>query len=57
MKVYRKEKWNSLTDLKEAIEKAGKEKIQSFNGFEIVTDTHIYGLAFGKVCVIVIKDT
>lgn len=57
MKVYRKEKWNSLTDLKEAIEKAGKEKIQSFNGFEIVTDTHIYRLAFGKVCVIVIKDT
>jgi hypothetical protein len=56
MKVYKKERWNSLNELKDAILREGKEEFISFNGYEIITNKHIYRLVAGTVCVTILED-
>jgi hypothetical protein len=46
-----KTKWNSLSDFKKFLEKETKETVVSFNGYELVTNTATYGLAFGQLTV------
>jgi len=47
MTDYTNRTWSSLSQLKEKIEKDGKEKIVEFNGLELVTNKFIYGLYAG----------
>jgi len=42
-----KKNWNSLTEVKNYIETKTSEKIESFNGWKLMTDKNIYTLAFG----------
>ena len=44
-----KTKWNSLSDFKHYLETNTSEEIVSFNGYELLTRTTKYGLAFGKL--------
>jgi len=37
--------WGSLTDLKKYLETKTKEKVKSFNGFELVTNKGLYTLS------------
>ena len=46
---HRTKKWNSLTDLKEYLERTKTEKIMSFSGIELVTDAGSYGLAMSEL--------
>lgn len=46
---YVNRSWNSLGQLKETIEADGSEKIVSFNGWQLITDKHSYGLSLGKL--------
>jgi hypothetical protein len=41
--------WNSLGDVKRYLETHTKEKILSFNGFELVTNKGTYGLALKQL--------
>ncbi len=41
---YTTRKWNSLSQLKDTIERDGKEQVISFNGYELVTKKWRYGL-------------
>ena len=41
--------WNSLTQLKEYLEKNTKEKIISFDGITLETNQAYYTLAFGTL--------
>lgn len=42
-------KWNSLSDLKEYLERTKKETIIEFNGYSLTTNKGKYGLAFGEL--------
>ena len=46
---YRTKKWNSLTELKDYLVRTKAEKIISFDGIALVTDSGSYGLAMGKL--------
>lgn len=48
---YTHKRWNSLTDLKDKIEKDGKEKIVNFNGYKLITDKRVFGLYDGILSV------
>jgi hypothetical protein len=41
---YTKKTWNSLSSLKSAIERDGKDQVIEFNGYELVTKKWRYGL-------------
>ena len=41
--------WNSLSDLKEYLQKNHLERIIYFDGLTLKTDKGIYGLAFGRL--------
>jgi hypothetical protein len=49
--VKYKTKWNSLSDFKNFLERETKETVVSFNGYELITKTATYGLAFGQLVV------
>lgn len=51
---YANKKWNSLSDLRDRIERDGIEKIISFDGVNIVTNRRIFGLVFGEL---IVKDS
>jgi hypothetical protein len=44
---YTKRMWNSLTQLKEHIEKDGKEKVLAFDGFQLKTNKRTFKLYGG----------
>lgn len=48
---YTKRMWNSLTQLKEHINKDGKEKVIDFNGFELITNKRRFTLYDGMLFV------
>jgi len=45
----KKQNWNSLSELRDFLIKETTEKIVLFNGYQLVTETTIYGLSFGKL--------
>jgi len=47
MTDYTKRTWNSLSQLKDHIEKDGKEKVKDFIGHELITNKYRYGLYGG----------
>jgi hypothetical protein len=57
MKIYNREVWHSLGDLKNAIQREDHEHVVLFDGYQIITDKHKYTLAFGKVCKTELLDT
>jgi len=44
-----KKTWNSLSQLKEYLEKNTKEKILAFDGITLETNSAYYTLAFGEL--------
>ena len=48
---YTKKKWNSLTQLRDAIVKDGKEKVVEFNGLQLTTNKRAFGLYDGQLSV------
>lgn len=56
LKDYTKRMWSSLSQLKEHIEKDGKEKIVDFNGAELTTNKRIFSLYQGLLTVRDRKD-
>jgi len=44
-------KWNSLTQLKEFLEKNTKEKVEYFDGSVLITNKYRYALAFGELSI------
>jgi hypothetical protein len=46
---YTKRMWQSLNQLKERIEKDGKEKVVDFNGFELITNKRRFTLYDGML--------
>lgn len=44
-------RWGSLTDLKKYLETRTKEKVKSFNGFELVTNkgTYMISVTYGTM--------
>jgi len=56
MYVPKKQNWNSLNDLRDFLVKETAEKIVLFNGYQLVTETTIYGLAFGKLSINEVKS-
>ena len=49
MYIPKKQNWNSLSELRDFLAKETTEKIVLFNGYQLVTETTIYGLSFGKL--------
>ena len=49
MYTPKKQNWNSLSELRDFLIKETTEKIVLFNGYQLVTETTIYGLSFGKL--------
>lgn len=49
MYVPKRKNWNSLNDLKAFLEKETSEKVSSFNGWELITDTTVYTISFGQL--------
>ena len=49
MKIYNKERWNSLSELKNAIVKGKKEKVTYFDGSVLVTNKYTYTLEFNEL--------
>jgi hypothetical protein len=47
--IPKKQKWNSLSELHDFLAKETTEKIVLFNGYQLVTETTVYGLSFGKL--------
>lgn len=44
-----KTKWNCLKDVRDYLISNNLERVISFNGYELITDNHIYTLAFKKL--------
>jgi len=44
-----KKNWNNLADVRNYIEANSTEKVESFNGWELITDKNVYRLTFGKL--------
>jgi hypothetical protein len=53
---YTRRTWGSLSDLVERIERDGVEEVQEFNGYQVVTNKHVYGLAFGELTVTAVGE-
>ena len=51
MYIPKKQNWNSLSELRDFLAKETTEKIVLFNGHQLVTETTVYGLAFGKLSI------
>jgi hypothetical protein len=51
MYIPKKQNWNSLSELRDFLVKETTEKILLFNGYQLVTETTVYGLAFGKLLI------
>ena len=49
MYVPKKKTWNSLAEFKVHLERDTTEKVVSFNGYRLVTETAVYGIAFGEL--------
>lgn len=49
---YTTRSWNSLSDLKERIERDEVEQIVKFDGASLKTEYRTFGLAFGKLRVV-----
>jgi len=49
--IPKKLNWNSLTELKNYLERETKETVVHFDGFQLVTKTTRYGLANGKISI------
>ena len=47
MTDYTKRTWNSLLQVREAVERDGKEKVKAFKGYELITNKYCYGLYQG----------
>ena len=47
----KKLKWNSLTDLKNHLIRETDEKIVYFDGWQLVTETTRYTIAYGKLSI------
>ena len=47
--IPKKQNWNSLNELRDFLVKETSEKIVLFNGYQLVTETTVYGLSFGKL--------
>jgi len=52
---YHDKKWDSLSKLKDYLEKENLEKIVDFNGYELVTEKYRYTIAFSELRVEKIK--
>jgi len=50
--LAKKKNWNSLTQVKQHIEKNKLEKVISFNGGELETDKAYYGLYAGELGIV-----
>jgi hypothetical protein len=58
MYIPKKIKWDSLVSFKKHLENDTKEKITSFNGYELFTETTKYGLCDSQLsCKPVLKPT
>lgn len=55
MYIPKKQKWNNLSELRDFLAKETAEKIVLFNGHQLVTETTVYGLAFGKLNISEVK--
>lgn len=51
MHKLKKKRYDSLTTVATEIRNAKKERIESFNGFSIITNKNVYGLTDGEVSV------
>ncbi len=51
MYTPKKLKWNSLTEFRDYLVANTTEKIVLFNGHQLITETTVYGLAFGKLSI------
>ena len=49
MYMPKKLKWNSLSEFRDHLMRETTEKIVSFNGYRLITETTEYGLAFGTL--------
>jgi len=49
--VPKKQKWNSLSELRDYLLRETTEKIVLFNGYQLVTETTIYGLLDGNLLI------
>lgn len=49
VKILSNRSWNSLTDVKKFLQSSTTEKVESFNGYEIVTERFLIGLVHGKI--------
>lgn len=47
MTDYTKRTWSSLSQLRDHIERDGKERVKDFTGNELITNKHRYGLYGG----------
>lgn len=52
---YHDKKWDSLSKLKDYLEKENLEKIVHFNGYELITEKYRYTIAFSELRVEKIK--
>jgi len=46
---YHNKKWNSLTQLKDYLEKEKIEKVLEFDGYELITEKYRYTIAFSEL--------
>jgi hypothetical protein len=45
----KKQNWNSLSEFRDHLARETTEKIVLFNGHQLITETTVYGLSFGKL--------
>ncbi len=55
MYIPKKQNWNSLSELRDFLTKETTEKIVLFNGHQLITETTVYGLSFGKLHISEVK--
>ena len=55
MYTPKKQNWNSLSEFRDHLARETTEKIVLFNGHQLVTETTIYGLSFGKLNISEVK--
>jgi methyl-CpG-binding domain protein 4 len=49
MYTPKKQNWNSLSEFRDHLARETTEKIVLFNGHQLITETTVYGLSFGKL--------
>ena len=55
MYLPKKQNWNSLSEFRDHLARETTEKIVFFNGHQLVTETTVYGLSFGKLSINEVK--